>query len=922
MRQVNDFLKLDFEKLNRYAEKLIEENPDNASSYSYEDSSENVPEIVQSNPVNLSAVSQPSMVSPVVAMYPMGEYHQTDMAQVHEGDGFIYIDSHTYQSMVTQYGFSSQLPKHDQIIIGYFCIRFAKKYPLEVGYKDTYLIEINGIAGRDTEFTITIMQSQFEKNQALSVFQKSGLSQYISLKQLSVVKNALTAYISQKMSVSNPGVCIPYRAGFFRRNDTLQFAEKETPHTKHSKVIQNRSFPMKNTGLIHEAIQNFTVLMSYCKDVFSNALLHVARLTGLLTYVWHEMQIRQDRILSVNGTIDEMHTYLQVYGRSENCRYTCQLEQSEGNLCKEIFERKDEVMLIADKSAQPIAQQLNNVQKTKAKEALNMLYRVFVKGESYDVNGAISSQYAACTCAIISGYGDQMLPSSCIIPVTVPKTKAYSLRQMTQIHEDFDRVIVNEVLHAPDRIKEKLKEQYQMYSMNYAVPKEQSNVYAMWMAVFHLMQEICQQLPLSELEFSTKLEQMLQAQINSSDEDYLVQQVRKQLCHVIQNGEAEVIHDHKLFTVLRQSTVPVIYEKEQTLYIRNENFVKLVSEKIPGKISDLEVKKALKQAGYLLTDEDGYEVKRKLTLVSGQMRYLAIPTDILTEEAKAFLPYHYSTFVPCQDDGAIFRIPLGTDERGKTVYLGHPYLDHYSMLITGGPGSGKSIFAFRLMQNLRKLDQHAVYIDAAGIYTGNNLKKLGADDAYIEQYIRQVRMSDCFAVENPQSRIAEVMSACTGKIVIFQIDSDLEEANRHYAVDQLLRQLTLWCEQEEERTLFVTIDEAQQCNLKKESAIKWVLEQKRKSGMSLILIAPVLTGVDAKSRTTLTTTIFKVSFQCVNEKEAELAARNFGKGNVTELTRQLETLDKLTCMVSGPFEQADGNLRNGLIRLSVKNNKI
>ena len=868
------------------------------------------------SPVKLN---QPSPIS--VILPPEGKYQNTEMVRVHETVDRIYIDDRTYESILTQQGCFSKMPVNKTTVIAYITIKNAKKYHLDVGYGQDYLIHIDGIAtspqtGNTTEFSFAIMQEHYEKNRTFDLFKQAGLTHFFTLKSDVVVKKALSIYISQKLEGVEPIGTIPYHAGFFFIDETPKFIAKGADNTEFSKVISNRSFARNSFPLADVKVSRFMELLHQSDDTITSLFLHVVRWASMLTSILERNELKQRSILSVIGSVEEVGSYLCVFGRTEEHSHICQLEQSVSKIKKAIFEHQDEVLLMVDKSASVIPQLLSHSQKEKAKEVLNLIHELFVMNNLYDLDEQITNQKVHCTCAFINGYGDEMLPSDSVIRVCAPKLRNKNIKEQLEVYEAFDSLILDMVEQHYEKVKDKLcsyriNAAFNAFWRNKGLNNKQKSSYETWYATFSLITDMIAVLPVSSDDFSEYLFGLFYTSNEYSDKEYLVQKVGERISQIIFNGEANIINDHKLFHVAPSEEKASVYLKNGVLYFRNRDFKELITSKISGRVNDLEVKKALDEAGYLETEGNGYEMKIKLTLAMGQVRYVAVHTSLLADHVCKQLPYLYSTFVPCQDDGSICRVPLGLDEKEKQLYwsVGHQDLNNLAMLVTGAPGNGKNTFVLRLAIELSKKKRNVVFIDYTGSCAPDELVKIGVSEQWIAENV-------CYV--HPMERCDTALSS--GKIVVYSIDPQKPLDDIKACTDRLLCELTGWCEAVEERQVHIVIDEAHMANLGEDSVIATTLNLKRKRGVSLILIAPIYNNCKVKERTVLGSVSTKVIFGTSTLKEAEFSAKEIGMGCERELSRQVMSMKKGTCLVVGFLEDSDGELKRGLIR--IHNEKI
>ena len=411
-------------------------------------------------------------------------------------------------------------------------------------------------------------------------------------------------------------------------------------------------------------------------------------------------------------------------------------------------------------------------------------------------------------------------------------------------------------------------------------------------------------------------------QRRSDKESFVISHVKDVLSNLILKNEIEIIHADKVFMTEPLTDAPAVYYQNNVLYFDTKLFDTLVAQQIGGVTSCVELKKQLLSENYIYNDNDNeYSVKRQLHGTDVQKRYTAVSTELLNKEAFEFIPSRYATFLQCKDDKMLKRIRLGYDETGRGVYwsINHPDMANATMLVAGEPGCGKSSFVFQLVKSAAQLDEVMIYIDYNQSCTPDQFKKFGADDKWIDENIHYV--SHTYWDEKISAIcLNNAHKENTKKIIVITLEengAELDDTIKAIETDTILVHILEWCTAHSDARVHVIIDEVNLANLGNGTVINKIITQRRKFGISLIMITPDIQSLKVSQRNTLLNVSTKVVFKQSNNSVAEKFAKSIGIGSVSVLSRHILQLKKFYCCISGNLEDYRGDMMHRLIQVHI-----
>lgn len=827
----------------------------------------------------------------------------------------VYIDEtncKTFSVQSTQKVTASEFENHQitsntsQQLISDFYISYVNRYILDKGFKNSYLLKV-GIVLANGPFVFYLKQDEYENKAIVKAMRHHNLAGLI---RCSDSEANQIFYLHISGIIYNTQTLIPFRTGFYLYPENrYYFISGSNPPAEKSDAIEGKKFPWVQKSPIETVSRFISETLSESYQLTLAVTLHY---TAMLTSILKSYGIRFDKIVVSNSDYNTTRAILDIYG---NLQYNTLISsgEAETKLKPKIFYLRDDILYIGNNISQKLSHsriydRINN--------NVEFLINTFCKGMYFDANEKIKNITADCLCVMTKGYATDILPDEYIFPLELPDTSSYSSNELRDIIHDIDMNFANWVYINTQFIGD-VCSKYSQYGQN-------TNKAAL-SCVFEIMSTFFSGIAPFNINISdfTKYIESLSDFIN---DDSLISQVTDVISSLVINDEIEIVHADKLYQTMSRTSAPTVYYKNNMLYFETALFNEKIADKIGGVTSCLALKKKLLEKGFLDCDnENEYNTRKKLPGTEDQKRYTAVSMKLLNEKAFEKVPPEYSSFLPCQNNDGNVRIRLGYDSRNRGVYwsINHPDMINQTMLVVGSSGCGKSSFVFKLAKSASEAGDCIIYIDYNNSCTRKEFTKFGVDNEWIDSNIRYIDSEKWDAESDTLLYNAHVGNG--RKIIVINVidedGSELSLQEKSQEIDILLDYILNWCKENKDISrIRVIIDEVNNSKLEQESIINTIITQYRKSGISLIMITPNISGLKLQQRNTLEAASTKVIFRQDTRSAQKLFATHCTYNSKDAFEKHLSQLGKFVFCLTGNLEDYDGNMKKESIQIHIDTN--
>lgn len=800
-------------------------------------------------------------------------------------------------------------------LIADFIICKVLRTGMDKGYPEKYILDVRLFLKSNQYFDLRFSQFDFENKRIMQILRNNSLANLIHCGE-SEANQILSKLISEK--IYDTQSFIPYRTGFYASvNNTYVFkCHHESYQTTYPNAVINKTFPAAIEISKEEVLK---ALADKISDSVEFAFTLTIHYTAMLSSILKQNGLRFSKLIVSNSDYDTTREFLDIYGELHRNTLVSSGE-AVTKLQMQTFCTRDDILYIGEQNTQykPTTREVDRTQTN-----IDFLINTFCKGQYFDVNARISNVNADCLCVFINGYASESLTSDRIIPLTIPEINSKpgeirSLIRNTDVY--FVQWVSSNAKRITDHFVKCIADinKYAGTSDDFCNTENGLILMYVYMLIFDFFMEY------SPLKVTPEhLLMQMHETMNKSEQkkdNFVISQVKEVISSLIINKEIEIIHSDKVFMTRALSSAPKVYYRDDMLYFEPKLFDEKIASEIGGVTSGVALKKILLNENLLVSDDKEYTVKRRLSGTEVQKRYTCVSVDLLNKEAHNMLPSAYATFLQCNDDGKSKRIRLGHDELYRGIYwsIEHPDMINQTMLVSGSPNCGKSSFVFQLVRSAAKKGECMVYLDYNHSCTREEFKKFGATDEWIDSNIMYVNYKKYDYLNILLSNALHLTDS--SKIIVITIDDNGEELSyedKAEETDNLLRYILDWCVKQENPHVRVIIDEINVAHLGKGTIIDQIITQKRKFGISLIMISPDIQNLKPTERNTLMNASTKVVFRQDNNSARNNFAQNMSSRSKSTLADYLVLLPKFVCCFSGNLEDVSGNMQSELIQIHV-----
>ena len=404
------------------------------------------------------------------------------------------------------------------------------------------------------------------------------------------------------------------------------------------------------------------------------------------------------------------------------------------------------------------------------------------------------------------------------------------------------------------------------------------------------------------------MEKYLVKLIKKSDETYndgsITEEFKTKLNKFIIDEKIELVENSEINNCFGSSgNVPVVFCDEDWLYFPKEAFEYIVQGMTLANNANA-VRKSLDENDLLKTlDALTYKVTLYDVRYSGRTNVTAVKLSALSKEALLKKRGGMYNYEPCVDDGCIERIPLGTDENGRTIYwsIGHEGIGNTHLMVNGTSGAGKTTAVNMIVKKLFEKGKHIIYVDFSNSNSKEQFEKTGFDKQFQDKNCYHSQIKECLSDEGNLNDAIELLKS-DNPILIFESDKYDKDTETFMSMlyDKIKADTTL--------DVFLVIDEVHKVEYKKGSAIYTIIEEGRKHGVSLISIFHGPHETKPKQYSMMNQAELKLIFKMKDQNDAQDAVDANTLKPPGRFTEKVMMLKKGNCLVVGNLESADGEL--------------
>lgn len=694
--------------------------------------------------------------------------------------------------------------------------------------------------------------------------------------------------------------CFPKSLGFSYIDNKLTFVTNEYCQENGYPIVTKTFKVDVDARYTFEAAEiHFAELMNSHNDKMQFLLLSILRVTGLLSYVLSIKGIRFNRIVFINGDSRQLSKYLQIYDKASRTIRPYSINVKTKDIKDILNDESNCVVMFEDKASDSSSIKKNGV------DAINFLCDYL-----YDINNNTELDVKHIITVFSNRLG-QIVDSKCAINLDFSAFKNMS---------DYgDRIILLNLYILDDHIVKRVcSNERDFYSNVYNYWKKYSDkaqkhgidpltLTCLMIAYHEIVKQYRSVEPIVSEEAMAKY---LIDIIKKSDKIYnngsVAEEFKTKLNQMIVREEIELVENSEMNNCFGSSgNMPVVFYDDNWLYFPKETFEYIVSKMALADNGNA-IRKSLDEEGILKTsDALTYKVTLYDIRYNGRTSVTAVDRSVLKDEALSLKRGGMFNYEPCTDNGSIERIPLGTDEKGRTIYwsIGHKDIGNTHLLVNGSSGMGKTTAVNEFVKGLYTIGKHIIYVDFSNSDSPEQLEKTGIDKEYQENNCCRIRISECISNEDELESAMELLRT-DNPILIFEADKYDNDT------ETFLSMLYHKIKADSNLSVFLVIDEAYNLDHKKGSAIYTIMEEGRKNGISLISIFQGPHETKPKQYSMMNQAALKLVFEMNDLADAKSIAEANLLKPPGKFIDEIMDLKMKNCLVIGKLENSDGKMMN------------
>ena len=694
---------------------------------------------------------------------------------------------------------------------------------------------------------------------------------------------------------------LPEASGFNIIDNKLYFVTKEYCEENGFPIVTDKTFKVDvEDGFTSEmAEKSFIELMNNHSDKMKFLLLNMLRVAGLLSYIMSRDSINFNKIVFINGDSKLLTKYLQIYDRGSRIIRPYSINVKADEIEHILEDESDCVVMFEDKATDSEFTKKNGVEAVK-----------YICEELYDIQN--DDEYDGMNIiAVFTERLNQIIESDQALNLdysSFRNNSDYSDLSILEILYILDDLIVKRVCsNEMDFIKNawNMYGEYEEKSKAYGIKPD---AYSCLMIAYH---EIVRQYHKVEAIISEEsMAQYLAEIMKRSDDTYnggsIVEEFKVKLNQLIVKEEIELVENSEMNNCFGSSGKrPIVFCDDDWLYFPKETFEFIVHDITLASNGNM-IRRSLDEEGLLKTsDALTYKVTLYDMRYSGRTSVTAVKLSVLSGEALLRKRGGMFNYEPCADDGSVERIPLGTDEKGRTIYwsIGHGDIGNTNVLVNGNTGMGKTTAVNMIVKQLFNKGKHIVYVDFSNSNSIEQLEKTGFDKSFQDKFFYRTQISKCLDDEGKLKEAIERLKS-DNLILVFESEKYGEDTELFLSVlyDMIKVDPAL--------SIFIVIDEVHNLEYKKGSAIYTIVEEGRKNGVSLISIFHGPHETKPKQYSMINQADLKLIFKLNDFDDAQGVTGSNMLKPPGLFSERLMNLKKRSCLVIGNLENSDGELMN------------
>lgn len=793
--------------------------------------------------------------------------------------------------------------KRDSVDIALMYINSVKdydtKYQLDIDYINANNIRQNKMVFADKEDCIN--------NRLVEVLKKNGICCFDTDFSQKKISEYLYKLVLSKSD--NKVYDLPEHGGFNILNEKICFVTKEYCKENNLPEVTGKIFKMELSDGINSEIaeKRFLGLAKSHSSSEQFLLLNMIRIAGLLSNPLYWCDIKFNRIVFIKGNSEKIARYLQIYERGFEILRPYSINVKSEKLEEYFYYEQDNVIILEDKLIDSVYLKKNGI------EAVEYLGNMI-----FEHKNSCYTDYNFITVVFSERLGQLMQSEKALVLnyIDFKSDNASERREFFSPMYYLDKLIVDKVCSDFDDYKSCTLQNDRKYRRIATELEVDEDTFACLMLVYH---EILKQYKsISELVSEEQMCSYLGMIMKKSDNTYnggsVAEEFKSKLNSMLIDGELELVENSSLNNCYGSTgSVPIIFNDDSWLYITRETFEYITSNiTLANNVNT--VRKALLENSWLKIFENmTYKATLYDSQYSGKINVTAVRYGILSDEAAAMQRGGMFNYTPCNDDGSIDRILIGTDEKGRSVYwsIGHDELGNKHMLVNGNPGMGKSTAVNLVIKELFDKKQNIVYVDFSRSATPERLEKSGIDKAFQDKKICRVDIESVIENHLKLENALELMVE-EKQILLFEknkYDSDIEE---------FLTLLYDTVTENEKLSIFLIIDEVHELDYKKGSPLYHIMEKGRGNGISLISIFQGSHETKPKQYSMMNQADIRLIFKLSDKDDAKSVTESNGLKPPGKFVEKIGGLRKRHCLVIGSLEDDEGELLNDrFIRVTI-----
>ncbi len=776
-------------------------------------------------------------------------------------------------------------------ILGSFYIQSAVRYGGVIQVKGEYKKNEQ----ERVPFIVLLSYENYLDGNNISAFRTAGVLCF----NADITEKKLNRYLQELIRLKlREEQAPPAMCGFDQWKGRHVFASAEFCEREQLPAIIDKHFDSDTSQTFEDCGNLFLETARNSSNLKLFLTLNLIRLMGLMMTVLSRAGIRTPKAIFVKGDAEKIAKFFQVYDRGFSLQRPFRINVPSKEFEAYLKDIRDIVLMLwADEADSKYRKDLGEQNVRRIEEMLT------------DNQNNRNLDYPYLFVIFSERLGQEMNSENAFLLDVSDFTMQGSSDAVIKSMYDFDRKIVNRICAEMSDCQNQLSTLYHQWYGKVSLGSVQSESGRKFLAILLTLMNLVTEwfaasfetiISMSDMEeYLTDLVQRSESTSSGGDcsKEFSI------VCNrMIMNDELGLfLHSPLSKGVSSSTSIPPVFMDDSYLYFTEEAFT-AVSSRMQLPLNSCAVRKSLYEAGKLKPAD---ELQVQVTLYdrhyNGRQYVTAVKRSILTEDSLCKLQGGIFDFAPCEDDGT--RIPVGTDERGRMVYLSpnHPDLGNKHILIIGDSGTGKSTAGNLIVASKYKQGENIIFVDFSNSNSEVKMLSHGFDRSFYDAHVRRIELE---SIKNKDDLLLILWEMQESHIIpVFYTTKygDQTETFLELLYDQIVADETL--------SATLVIDEIHELNYGKGSALCHIMEKGRGNGISLISILQAPHELKPKQLSILNQASVKLIFGLNDGDDARACAEKIGVKPYYRFMEVFGEMPKRNCLVVGALEDSDGELR-------------